>query len=460
MPGYGRPSRGRQITTPEETVKQLRSALRSLTQKICLELDGVETPKRPVLTVVTPPGGAPYASWDFERPALSDLRFTLSIGLLKMPEYGVVAEAVENDSELREGIAVDAGGFLHKPERTNLTRAFVMNFLWRYLGEGAQLDWDETRFVETFKELVEELRHKRVAFHTTLPLSNLKMDIDALDFGNELRLLPASTDELERWLNRDRSLPLLGAGPPQWDMRNLDKPAVLHVRRIVVGRPPTTDPHAVLGQLPRVNADHAITALRLVLNAPISAVFQEHNSEGLMAFGGGGSIWGWPPPPPGPLAILDEDNATQVKHVWQLLQKCPNIDLLRLPLRRWESSLLRPSSEDRLIDAWISLEALLLGGLEGELSYRVAVRLAEFLGISGADRKTIYNNARISYTWRSVIVHALNSERIAKRQPLQEAVRLTTEYLRSALLKVLDLPGKFDPSRLESDLLGRDAQAP
>ena len=443
-------------------MKQLKTAFRSLTQRICRELEGQAIPKRPVWTVVNPPGAAPYVALDVERLALSDLRFTLSIGLLKMPEYGVVAEAVENDPELREGIIVDAGGFLRKPERTNLTRALVMNFLWRYLGGGVRLDWDEIRFVETFKELREELRRKSVVLHTTLPLSNLKMDIDALDFSDELKLLPASIEELERWINRDRSLPPLGAGPPEWNNLYVDKPAVLHAHQLVVGRPPSTDPGMVLSQLPRVNADHAITALRLVMNAPISVIFQEHDSEGLMAFVGGGTSWGWSPPPLGPLATLNQEKATQVIHIWQRLQTSPNIDHLRLPLRRWESSLLRPNIEDKLIDAWISLEALLLGGLEGELTYRAAVRLAEFLGArSGVDRKAIYDAAKISYTWRSVVVHAVSTKSkrvkdLTKRRPLQEAVQLTTEYLRSALLKLLDLPGQFDPGRLESDLLGRD----
>jgi len=402
---------------------------------------------------------------DIERLALPDLHFSLSISLLRLPEYAAVAEAIENAPGLREGITIDAGGFLRGPERTNLTRALVTNFLWRYLREGVQLDWDETRFVKTFNELKAELRRKSVVFHTTLPLSNLKMDIPALDFGDELKLLPASIEELERWINRDRSLPPLGAGPPEWNNLYVDKPAVLHARQLVVGRPPSTDPGVVLNQLPRVNADHAITALRLVMNTPISVIFQEHDSEGLMAFDGRSISWGWSPPPLGPLATLDQDKVTQVKHVWQLLQTSPNIDNVKLPLRRWESSLLRASYEDRLIDAWVSLEALLLGGQDGELSYRAAVRLAEFLGTSGADRKTIYDATKISYRWRSVVVHGLkpNSKKVkelVKRQSLQESVRLTIEYLRSALLKVLDLPGRFDPNRLESNLLSRDAQAP
>ena len=88
------------------------------------------------------------------------------------------------------------------------------------------------------------------------------------------------------------------------------------------------------------------------------------------------------------------------------------------------------------------------------------MRLAEFLGTKGVDRKAIYDAARISYTWRSVIVHGLSSKKVAKRQPLNEAVQLTTDYLRLALLKILDLPSRFDPNKLESNLLSRDAQVP
>lgn len=441
-------------------MEHFENALRSLTHEVCRQLEGIEIPKRQVWTVVNSTDGTPYVAMDVSRPALSDLRFTLTTSLLKLPEYTATAEALERDPELSEGIIVDGGYVLRKPERTNLTRALVTNFLWRYLRDGVRLDWEEARFVETFNELRAELLRKSVVSHTTLPLSNLKMDITSLDFGNELRLLPASIGELERWINRDRSLPPLGTGPPEWNNLYVDKPAVLHARQTVVGRPPSADHGAVQSRMPRVNADHAITALRLVMNTPISVIFQEHDSEGLMAFGGVSTSWGWSPPLLGPLAILNHEKATQVIHVWELLRTSPNINLLRLPLRRWESSLLRPTLEDRLIDAWISLEALLLGGQDGELTYRAAVRLAEFLGRSGVDRKDIYDATRISYTWRSAIVHALNSEKHARRYPLQETVRLTTEYLRSALLQVLDLSDRFDPNKLESDLLSRDAQRP
>jgi len=174
-----------------------------------------------------------------------------------------------------------------------------------------------------------------------------------------------------------------------------------------------------------------------------------------MAFGGISTLWSGETPPLGPVSVLDEEKATQVIHVRHLLQMSPNIDVIGLPLRRWESSLLRRSLEDRLIDVWISLESFLLGGKEGELSYRAAILLAEFLGTSGVERRAIFDATRISYKWRSAIVHGLSTNKLTKKAPLNGVVQVTTENLRAALLKVLNSTTKFNPNKLETELLSR-----
>jgi len=430
-------------------VEHVKAALRTLTMKVCHELEGQEIPKRPIWTVVYTPDVPPHVAMDFDRPAMSSLRYSLTVGLHSFPEYKAAAVVFEEDPAFAAGIVINNGGGLLLPEETNFTRAFVTNFLWRYLREGQQLGWNESRFDETFEELKIEVARRSIVVHTTLPLSNLKMDIDALDFGDELRLEPASISELERWLNPDRPMPSFGGGPPQWDTRYLDRPAVLHVRRTVIGELHPPDITEAFHRR-RVNVDRVISALRLILNAPISVILEEEDTEGMMAFGGNGRSWGSLPPRHSPPVTLDSETAAQVIHVWQFLQKSPNINTLRLPLSRWESSLTRPTLEDRLIDAWISFVQ------EGELSFRASVRLAEFLGTSGADRKDIYDATRISYTWRSLIVHGSTNKKFTTKNPLQETVQRTLDMLRSALLKVLDLPGRFNPDNLESGLLRRE----
>lgn len=439
-------------------MENIRDLLRVLTRKICSELEDIELPKRNIWAVVNSPDAPPHVAMDIDRPALSNLLPSLSMWLLRSPEYGAVAKAIEHDQKLSEGIVIDAGGVIRKPERENITRALVTNFLWRYLREGEQLNWDTLRYEETFKELRSELHRKSVVFHTIMPLSNLKMEIDSLNFDKELKLLPASTEELERWLNPDSSLPTAGMGPPRWSIYQIDKPAVLHVNKTVKGRLPATDSQRLMEQLSQVRIDSIITALRLFFNTPISIIFQEHRSSGMMALGSYGTSWSLSSPKLAPVVTLNQEKATQVIHIWQLLQTSPNLDLIRLPIRRWESSLLRQNLEDKLIDAWISLEAFLLLGKEGELSYRAAILLAEFLGTSGLDRKTIFDSTRFSYKWRSAIIHGLSNKKLAKQTSLQETVQITTEYLRLALLKVLNLPSRLNLNKLEPDLLSRESK--
>lgn len=189
---------------------QIESSIRALTRAICHELDGVEIRDKSVWTVVTPTDAIPYVAMDVKRRDLSDLQVRLSIGLLRMPEYEAAAEAFENHPELSRGIAVGPTGYLQEPERNNVTRMILAKFLWQYLGEGELLNWDETRFDESFKELMTELSRKTVVFRSSFPLSNLKMEIEKLDFGDEMELVPASIEELEDWLNPDRSMLPLG----------------------------------------------------------------------------------------------------------------------------------------------------------------------------------------------------------------------------------------------------------
>ena len=131
-------------------MEHVKGKLRTLTRKVCGELMSVEIPNRPLWTVVKRADATPYVAMDVDRPALTGLRAGLSINLLRLPEYASLAEALEHDPEFSQGIIVDASGYLLKPEPTNITRALITNFLWRYLREGLELGWDEARFVETF----------------------------------------------------------------------------------------------------------------------------------------------------------------------------------------------------------------------------------------------------------------------------------------------------------------------
>ena len=151
-------------------MEHVKVALRTLTMEVCHELDGQEIPKRPIWTVVYTPDAPPHVAMDYDRPAMSSLRYSLTVGLHSFPEYKSAAVVFEEDPAFAAGIVINNGGGLLLPEETNFTRAFVTNFLWRYLKEGQQLGWNESRFDETFEELKTEVapqKHRRPYDSTT-----------------------------------------------------------------------------------------------------------------------------------------------------------------------------------------------------------------------------------------------------------------------------------------------------
>lgn len=422
-------------------------------------LAGMEIPQRPVRTVVDQQGGTPYVAIDFSRPVLEDLAITLHLRLPGLPGYLDVVTACLEEPQLEQGVTIDTGGVLRGPDGGDgfATRQLIFNFLWTYLGEGLRPDWNEDRFFETFGELKAQLSDNRVELHTTIPLTNLQMEVGSVEFGGQIAMMPASTNELDRWLNPAGAFFPINSDFPKWNSHYVDRPAVLHTSQSIVGRPKTTSLEDLRENPPHdVDVGNIITALRLVLSVPVSVIFHERRWIGLLSMDNGGFTSGRSPSMLEPVAILNDANTAEVKRVLNLLVNSPNIEALRLPLRRWEFSLFRSNLEDTLIDAWIGLEALLHGRSDGELTYRLSMRLSEFLGSSGVERQAIFQKAKRSYARRSALVHGSSTKKLADRRGLGSIAEWTRSSLRAALLKALALPGKFDPDHLENVLLGRD----
>ena len=78
---------------------------------------------------------------------------------------------------------------------------------------------------------------------------------------------------------------------------------------------------------------------------------------------------------------------------------------LRLPALRLLDGGGRLREDDMIVDYAIGLEALLLKGVNAELSYRFALRGATILAWDGGEKETMFNELRDFYDVRSNIVH-------------------------------------------------------
>lgn len=102
--------------------------------------------------------------------------------------------------------------------------------------------------------------------------------------------------------------------------------------------------------------------------------------------------------------------------------------------------------EARYLWQWVVMEALFGPDNPAETTYRVANRIAMFLGESSAERKKLFTLAKEAYAWRSKIVHGRMLLKLTPEKSL-ELSACTEQMIRDALQKLLgstDLVKSFD----------------
>jgi hypothetical protein len=103
-----------------------------------------------------------------------------------------------------------------------------------------------------------------------------------------------------------------------------------------------------------------------------------------------------------------------------------------LAVRRFGLAYDRQLDEDRILDYWIALEGLFLPDGGQELSYRVSLRVASFLGGSPEERVDLFAKTRRSYAIRSKVAHGAESP-----ADLHEVANLTEGLVRRSLRRIL-----------------------
>lgn len=119
-------------------------------------------------------------------------------------------------------------------------------------------------------------------------------------------------------------------------------------------------------------------------------------------------------------------------------------EYLNIALRRFNSGVEETDIEDKVIDFMISFEAMFLQS-NGELTFKLANRVAVLLGKTSDERETIREIMIVAYAWRSCIVHG-NKKQLLKIQGKtvseKEFVLKIEDTLRKALFGFISLTAK------------------
>lgn len=110
--------------------------------------------------------------------------------------------------------------------------------------------------------------------------------------------------------------------------------------------------------------------------------------------------------------------------------------------------------EARFLLSWIVIETLYGPQSPQELSYRLAQRIAFFLGADAEDAKKLFDIAKTGYAWRSKVVHGLRLNKLDGPKSEELAIQ-AEDLIRRTLLRILgdqNLIDTFDSKQREAYL--------
>ncbi len=166
-----------------------------------------------------------------------------------------------------------------------------------------------------------------------------------------------------------------------------------------------------------------ISALRLLKPGDVRAAAIFGRSEGLVERFSSQFLEGGRLPKVGLPYILEGSDFPLLRKILEAFDTGATT-VLQVPLRRFNQGYARRAPEDRLIDLTIALESCLLGGIRGELRYRLATRGAVLLA-SQRDPLETRQLLEAVYDVRSQIVH--NGKQFLDKSVQHRLLRLEQE---------------------------------
>ncbi len=428
-------------------MKDILSTLRDLAELSCKYLSASAFPMRDWIRVIHQDERSSTFPVE-QRP--DSMAISLSIYSLveKHLDIEKTVEAISHDPEIHSRVLLDAAG---NPiagisnQRWWIITFLLMPLLTNYFELRKEYSFDLGLFMQVAERHISELLQDRSTVVSISPLACVRLDEDSVEIDKGIRLKRLSEDEIEQWINP--SFPLFGNIVPGQILTQV-RSAIEIITEAPIGISESS-------QLVQGKYKNLLDALRLVTDSDIMVLFTQTQSHG------GPSLHGTQTSPTtipywrafGPPIVITQDQSAQLVKIYRRISDSPNAERITLARTRWSITAERLTLEDKLLDCWIGLESLFTPDSSQELSFRASLRIAAFL--AAAERQRMYSDMRVSYEWRSALIHG-DSARIKnlnRKLSLAEAVRITRGALRTAILRILDMDDIFRPDEIEKMLL-------
>ena len=304
--------------------------------------------------------------------------------------------------------------------------------------ESGSLKFNEKIFAEYFEKLKNFFTNDKLQFCAFAPLEGFRADIDEIQLDENLRIFKITAQKLEELLNNSGITTIIPIS--HFLISNLR----FGIERIyetdkAIGdelKPPLITPIQETGRI----FDEMISALRLFKPGTVGYNFIRTEALDWNPIGGGSIHSGIFKHPYHGEYRLEKNEVPDFKEFFKKLEHKPKF--LDVPLRYFNYAHTRERPEDKLIDYMIAFEGLFLVKEKAELSYRLSLRVAAFLGENLDEKGKIFTLMRKAYDLRSDIVHGssysknidINEEKLS----FEELVSWVEELLRKSIKKSID----------------------
>lgn len=349
------------------------------------------------------------------------------------PDYGIwlvgVSQKIKNRSSYHAFCrAIDADGTLSRQLNTLIGTMearrridhdhVILSFAWRYLeATDYRFTFDQSIFERTCQELYEFFTEPLLDIIYTAVLEHFDTDVSSLEVLPNTFIRGLSADEIEKLWNKNRAFQNQYPFYSSYAMNPSQIKGVIEVRiatEKIMGEvsPEPEGGISTPSMVAKNSLDLVLTALRLQKAGPVAiGLTYSRHSNWLFDLGSATSgpklYMPW-----GPTYFLSNSDVDELKVIAQALNSIGRSKekSLDTALRRLGFATERIGPEDKLIDAMIAFEAMILSDAgvpqeRGELRFRLSLRVAHLLGGSSEQKERNFDIMRKAYDLRSKVVH-------------------------------------------------------
>jgi hypothetical protein len=287
----------------------------------------------------------------------------------------------------------------------------LLQFMTSLIDKQKGLSFSKRSFNSAFKEMMNFFKSKTIQIQDIVPLENFEADIDSIDLMNSWRIERIPEDVKSEWWHSASQPYHIGTKSHLWTTFALIKE---HKVDRVFG---SQEDERGIAQLNKLIEETSIitSALRLLKKGRVVQRVRTRRVIGWhVGAPGAGLSWNPNIPEiPGPPYKFLADDVSRLHRILNLLKLLEKDKAFQVALRRLNYSVERSDIklEDRILDTIIGLESLFLGE-RGELSYRLGLRVALFLGKTLEERKEYLDFMKRSYRLRSTIIHGYDERKV------------------------------------------------